>query len=156
MSQKNSVIQRICCNIYVCNLNLNNIQQYVNKTPVCLQYYFFAQYTEKKIKMLKQKSDDEFEILKKKQILLNSYFCCSSCFNEASKTKKTSFSRALTRHYRGCLTTPCQLKLAEYFPNWVFPKFLNPIKLKNKYYWFLVHTRSYKLQFDHLLITILH
>ena len=117
---------------------------------LCLQYYFFAQYTEKKIKMLKQKSDDEFEILKKKQVLLNSYFCCSSCFNKASKTKKTSFSRALTRHYRGCLTTSCQLKLAEYFPNWIFPK------LKNKYYWFLVHTRSYKLQFDHLLITILH
>ena len=66
--------------------------------------------------------------------------------------------RALTRLYRGRLTTPSQLKLAEYFPNWVFPKFLNPIKLKNKYYWFFVHTRGYKLQFDydHLLITILH
>ena len=37
MSQKNSVIQRIICNIYVCNLNL----QHVNKTPVCLQYIFF-------------------------------------------------------------------------------------------------------------------
>ena len=51
-----------------------------------------------------------------------------------------------------------QLKVAEYFPNWVFPKFLNPIKLKNKYYWFFVHTWNYKLQFDydHLLITILH
>ena len=68
------------------------------------------------------------------------------------------FDRALTRPYRGRLTTPSQLKLAEYFPNWVFPKFLNPIKLKNKYYWFFVHTRGYKLQFDydHLLITILH
>ena len=38
--------------------------------------------------------------------------------------------------YTGRLTAPSQLKLAEYFPNWVFPKFLNPIKLKNKYYWF--------------------
>ena len=28
------------------------------------------------------------------------------------------------------LTTPSQLKLAEHFPNWVFPKLLNPIKLK--------------------------
>ena len=58
----------------------------------------------------------------------------------------------------GRLTAPSQLKLAEYFPSWVFPKFLNPIKLKNKYYWFFVHTRGYKLQFDydHLLITILH
>ena len=37
MSQKNSMIQRIFCNIYVCNLNL----QHVNKTPVCLQYIFF-------------------------------------------------------------------------------------------------------------------
>ena len=64
--------------------------------------------------------------------------------------------RALTRPYKGRLTTSSQLKLAEYFPNWVFPKFLNPIKLKNKYYWFFVHTRSYKLQFDYdnLLITI--
>ena len=51
---------------------------------------------------------------------------------------------------------PSQLKLAEYFPNWVFPKFLNPIKLKNKYDWFFVHTRSHKLQFDYdyLLITM--
>ena len=67
-------------------------------------------------------------------------------------------NRALTRPYRGRLTAPSQLKLVEYFPNWVFPKFLNPIKLKNKYYWFFVHTCSYKLQFDydHLLITILH
>ena len=57
--------------------------------------------------------------------------------------------RALTRPYRGRLTASSQLKLAEYCPNWVFPKFLNPIKLKNKY-------RGYKLQFDydHLLITI--
>ena len=39
--------------------------------------------------------------------------------------------RTLTRPYRGRLTAPSQLKLAEYFPNWVFPKFLNPIKLKN-------------------------
>ena len=66
--------------------------------------------------------------------------------------------RALTRPYRGRLTVPSQLKLADYFPNGVFPKFLNPIKLKNKYYWFFVHTRSYKLKFDydHLLITILY
>ena len=66
--------------------------------------------------------------------------------------------RALTRPYRGHLTVPSQLKLADYFPNGVFPKFLNPIKLKNKYYWFFVHTRSYKLKFDydHLLITILY
>ena len=68
------------------------------------------------------------------------------------------YTRVLTRPYRGRLTAPSQLNLAEYFPNWVFPKFLNPIKLKNKYYWFFVHTRGYKLQFDydHLLITILH
>ena len=56
---------------------------------------------------------------------------------------------ALTRPYRGRLTAPSQLKLAEYCRSWVFPKFLNPIKLKNKY-------RGYKLQFDydHLLIII--
>ena len=41
--------------------------------------------------------------------------------------------RALHRPYRGRLMAPSQLKLAEYFPNWVFPKFLNLIKLKNKY-----------------------
>ena len=66
--------------------------------------------------------------------------------------------RALTRPYRGRLTASSQLKLAEYCPNWVFPKFLNPIKLKNEYYWFFVHTHGYKLQFDsdHLLITILY
>ena len=66
--------------------------------------------------------------------------------------------RALARLYRGCLTAPSKLKLVEYFPNWVFSKFLNPIKFKSKYYWFFVHTRGYKLQFDydHLLITILH
>ena len=66
--------------------------------------------------------------------------------------------RALTRLYRSCLTVPSQLKLAEYFPNWVFPKFLHPTKLKSKYYWFFVHTRGCKLQFDydHLLIAILH
>ena len=40
--------------------------------------------------------------------------------------------RALTRPYRGCLMALCQVKLVEYFPNSVFPKFLNPIKLKNK------------------------
>ena len=53
---------------------------------------------------------------------------------------------------------PSQLKLAEYFPSWVFPKFLNPVKLNNKYYWFFIHTHGYMLQFDydHLLITILH
>ena len=47
--------------------------------------------------MLKRKSDDEFEILKKlvkkKQILLNSYFGCSSCFNKAKKTKKHPLQR---------------------------------------------------------------
>ena len=66
--------------------------------------------------------------------------------------------RALTRPYRGCLTAPSQLKLAEYFPNRVFPTFLNPINLKNKYYWFFVHTRGCKLHFDydHLWIKILH
>ena len=46
--------------------------------------------------------------------------------------------RALTRPYRDRLTAPSQLKLAEYFPNRVFPKFLNPIKSKNKYYWFFI------------------
>ena len=53
---------------------------------------------------------------------------------------------------------PSQLKLVEYFPIWIFPKFPNPIKLKNKYYWFFVYTHGYKLQvdYDHLLITILH
>ena len=68
------------------------------------------------------------------------------------------FIRISTRPYRDRLTAPSQLKLAEYFPSWVFPIFLNPIKLKNKYYWFFVHTRGYKLQFDydHLLITMLH
>ena len=47
--------------------------------------------------MSKRKSDDELEILeklvKKKQILLNTYFVFSACFNKAkndSKTKKTS------------------------------------------------------------------
>ena len=66
-------------------------------------------------------------------------------------------TRVLTRPYRGRLTVSSQLKLAEYFPNWVFPIFLNPIKMKNKY-WFFVHTHGYKLQFDydHLLITMLH
>ena len=43
--------------------------------------------------MLKLNSDDEFEILKKvvkkKQILLNSYFGCFSCFNKEKNTKKT-------------------------------------------------------------------
>ena len=47
--------------------------------------------------MLKRKSDDEFEILKKlvkkKQILLNFYFGCSSCFNKAKKTKKHPLQR---------------------------------------------------------------
>ena len=49
--------------------------------------------------MSKRRSDDELEILenlvKKKQILLNSCFGCSSCFNKAkndNKTKKTSSS----------------------------------------------------------------
>ena len=69
-----------------------------------------------------------------------------------------SSTRVLTRPYRGHLTAPPQLKLAEYFPNWFVSIFLNHIKLKNKYYWFFVHTCSYKLQFDydHLLITMLH
>ena len=49
--------------------------------------------------------------------------------------------RALTRPYRG-LSAPSQLKLAEYFPNWVFPKFLNLIKLKNKYYWFFTRAAA--------------
>ena len=63
----------------------------------------------------------------------------------------------LTRPSMGRLTVPSLLKLAEFFPNWVFQKFLNLIKLKNKYYWFFVRTRVYKLQFyyGHLLITIL-
>ena len=54
--------------------------------------------------MLKRKSDDEFEILKKlvkkKQILLNSYFGCSSCFNKAKKTKKTSSSAPRLLKYK--------------------------------------------------------
>ena len=37
---------------------------------------------------------------------------------------------ALTRPHRGCLTAPSQLKLAKYFPNWVFPKFLDPKNYK--------------------------
>ena len=61
------------------------------------------------------------------------------------------FFRALTRAYRSRLTAPFELKLAEYFPNWVSPKFLNPIKLKNKYYCFFVHTRGYKLHFDYII-----
>ena len=77
---------------------------------------------------------------------------------EKMELKSCKSTRALTRPYRGRLTAPSQLKLAEYFPNWVFPKFLNPIKLKNKYYWFFVHTHSYKLRFSyhHLLVTILN
>ena len=69
-----------------------------------------------------------------------------------------NLGRSLTRPYRGSLTVPSQLKVAEYFPNWVFPKLLNPIKLRNKYYWFFVCKRGYKLQFDygHLLITTPH
>ena len=71
---------------------------------MCLQYYFCASFvensrTEKNFKMSKRKSDDELEILeklvKKKQILLNSYFGCSFCFNKIkndNKTKKTSSS----------------------------------------------------------------
>ena len=43
--------------------------------------------------MSKRKSDDELEILeklvKKKQILLNSYLGCSSCFNKAKNNSKT-------------------------------------------------------------------
>ena len=54
--------------------------------------------------MSKRKGDDEFEILKKlvkkKQILLNSYFGCSSCFNNASKTKKTSSSASRLLEYK--------------------------------------------------------
>ena len=76
--------------------------------------------------------------------------------------------KSLVLNFQGrSLTRPSQLKLAnETFPikvSWVLsqlglPKFLNPIKLENKYYWFFVHTRGYKLQFeyDHLLITLLH
>ena len=52
--------------------------------------------------MLKCRSDDELEILeklvKKKQISLNSYFGCSSSFNNVkndSKTKNTFSSSAL-------------------------------------------------------------
>ena len=37
------------------------------------------------------------------------------------------------------IRAPSQLKLVEYFLNWLFPKFLNPIKLKNKCYWFFAH-----------------
>ena len=54
--------------------------------------------------MSKRKSDDESEILeklvKKKQILLNSYFGCPSCFNKAnndSKTKKTLFLKGINK-----------------------------------------------------------
>ena len=65
-------------------------------------FFAWASYIEqsnrKNIKILKRKSDDELQILekpvkKKKQIFLNSYFSCSSCFNKVnnnSKTKKTS------------------------------------------------------------------
>ena len=90
-----------------------------------------------------------------------SFTCCFS-WTLGSSPKcgqlKSFPSGYYTRPYRDHLTAPSQLKLAEYFHNWVFLKFLNPIKLKNKYYWFFVHTCSYKLQFDydHLLITLLH
>ena len=70
-------------------------------------------------------------------IIYSSFFNClfkSSTWNQMlTKAIILSFYcsfRALTRPHRGCLTAPSQLKLAEYFPNWVFPKFLNPIKLK--------------------------
>ena len=60
--------------------------------------------TEKKTKTLKLNSDDEFEILKKvvkkKQILLNSYFGCSSCFNKEKNTKKTSSSEPRLLEYK--------------------------------------------------------
>ena len=85
MSQKNSVIQRICCYIYACNLNI----QHVNKTPV------FA--IKKAIKTSKRKSDDEFEILKrlvkKEQILLNSYFGCSAVLTKQEKQRKHPVER---------------------------------------------------------------
>ena len=81
----------------MCNLNI----KHVNKTHVCLQYHLLHELciehsNRNCIKTLNRKSDREFEILEKlvktKQILLNSYFGCSSCFNEARKTKKTSSS----------------------------------------------------------------
>ena len=83
---------------------------------------------------------------------------CIYHFHNGSATSNNLINRALTRPYRGRLTAPSQLKLAEYFPNWLLPKFLNPIKLKNEYCCFIVHTCGYKLQFDydHLLIAILH
>ena len=84
MFQKNSMTRRICYNGYVCLSNM----QYKNKTPACLQYYFQWAVEQKKlqyIKISKRKSDDGLEILEKpvkmKQILLNSYFGCSSTSN---------------------------------------------------------------------------
>ena len=53
--------------------------------------------------------------------------------------------RALTRPYRGRLTAPSQLKLVEYFPPIPIGSSQTSIKLKNKYYWFFVHTCGYKL-----------
>ena len=57
--------------------------------------------------MLKCKSDDELKIfeklVKKKQIFLNSYFGCSSCFNKAkndSETKKISSSVSRLLKYK--------------------------------------------------------
>ena len=59
--------------------------------------------------MSKRKCDDELEILeklvKKKQVLLNSSFGCSSCFNKAkndSKTKKTFSSMPRLLKYKIC------------------------------------------------------
>ena len=44
----------------MCILNI----QHVNRTPACLQYYFMRELqTEKNIKMLKHKINDELEIL---------------------------------------------------------------------------------------------
>ena len=38
MSRKNSIIQRIWCNVYMCMCILN--KQHVNETAACLQYSY--------------------------------------------------------------------------------------------------------------------
>lgn len=101
MFQKNSVIQRIYCNVYVSIYVYNN----VNKTPVCLNFILHElrvgqSITKNYIKMLKRKSD-ELEILeklvKKKQISLDLISIALPLFNKAkndSKSKKTTSSPA--------------------------------------------------------------
>ena len=104
-------------------------------------------------------SFDEFTIFTKYQRKLAYYgYSYPSSDTFWNRSKKFDFYCKAIPSTRQGINLASQLKLAECFPKWVFPKFVNPIKLKNKYYWFFVHTRRYKLQFDynHLLITILH